>query len=487
MQNRLTSSGKTDASTMALRLILFRSLELIAQCHEKQSKDPCENSNTDLLLSQKLLSTIVTATRRSTSNLQFATLFLEIGRQIEPSNLAYLFPLLPVDNSSEDGRSINPSNMDDVFGKMKARTVVDLLMICLKEGSLAASASALPLLTSTAEARHYCCLLLDKAIHNYTNNTSSDKCNFDRTEEERRGIGDFFRFGMKLEDAELCEASKDKSLSYESTSVDTLDQTIDSNSIDDETITPEVKRNLICNFTTSSAILNYIVPSSLLGRAEKQKQKTEDAIKQEASSFIQQSMNDPSPHFTVLPDWEGSSDGSYPTSNSDISSVGGLVGDSLLDLLHPLQTDNNWKAMTGIAKMILTEGVEIPSSYHLFREVAEKAQPLDVLSLVPDTFDFNNSHEENMITYIKEEVATCSSQVSSDDANFIVDLALLLIDRILLISLTDITDQTAMETGLVVIILVAGHVGGRSQLIQNTMDDYCVINKCYKKATNRKS
>jgi len=481
VQHRLSSSRSTDISIMALRLIVFRSLELIAKAHKKHSKDPSDISESDLELSQSLLSEIVDATRRYTSNLQFASLFLEIGRQIEPSNLEYLFPL-PLPHKSVKANSTKlPSSDDDVLNTTKTRSVVDLFTMCIMEGSLAASASALPLLTSKAEARYYCGLLLDEAIDNFVKNTDTGKYSFDKTEEERRALGDFFRFGMKLEDADLWEASEveKRRTSLEDISVDMVDQTDDPN----ETITPEVKRSLICNLSIHSSILNYIVPSSMLGESEKER--TEEAIKREASSFIKRSLDDPILDFAMLPDWDDSL-GSRFTNSTDISSVGGLVGDSLLNLLQSIHTDNNWKAMAAIAKMILQEGVEVPLSYNLFCAVAEKAQPLDILSLIPDSYDVNNGHEESMIAYIEEEVNTCSRQVTYSEANLIVDLALLVIDRILLLSLTDITDQTAMEMGLIFIVMVAGHGCGRSQTIKNTLEQYCLLNKCYKEATTAK-
>jgi hypothetical protein len=471
---------------MVLRLIVFRTLELISKAHKRHSRDPSDISKSNLRLSQSLLSAIVDATRRCTSNLQFASLFLEIGRQIEPSNLEYLFPL-PLPDNFVETNSAKTYSSDDILDSANARSVVDLFTICIDGGSLAASASALPLLTSKAEARYYCGLLLDEAIDNFVNNTDSGECNFDKTEEERRALGDFFRFGMKLEDAELCEEQfgtgiEKERISCDEASADTMDR-----SISDEIVTPEAKRrSLICNLNTSRSILNYIVPSSMLGESEKQRM--EDAIKREASTFIKRSLDDPVLDFAMLPpDWDNSFDSPRHTNNNntDISSVGGLVGDSLLDLLQPDHTDNNWKAMSAISKMILQEGVKVPSSYSLFCEVSEKAQLLDILSLIPDSYDVNNGYEDSMTAYIEEEICTCCNQgVTDTDANLIVDLALLLIDRILLLPLVDINDQAAMEIGLVFIVMVAGHVCGRSESIQNIiLDQDCLLSKCYKQAT----
>jgi len=155
-------------------------------------------------------------------------------------------------------------------------------------------------------------------------------------------------------------------------------------------------------------------------------------------------------------------------------------------LLQPNHTDNNWGAMAAIARMILQEGVKVPTSYNFFREVTKKAQPLDILSIIPDSYDINNGHEENFTAYIEEGIKTCCQQVTMMGANLIVDLALLLIDRIMLLPLADIGDQAVLELGLVFIVLVAGHACGRSHSIQSMMDQDCLLNNCYKQASSTK-
>lgn len=461
---------------MALRLLMFRSLEMISKAHKKHSKKPSESTKYNLLLSQSLWSVIIDATRRCTSDLQFASLILEVGRQTEPSNLEHLFPL-PMPNKLSEAKVSS--------GIAEAGSVIELFTICIDKGSLAASASALPLLTSKAQARYYCELLLDEAIANFVRNSSPSQCEFDSTEEERRVLGDFFRFGMKLEDAELFEEKivaerNEGRTSPDSESVNTIDRSVSNQSFVPDS--PEnAQRSLICGLTANNSILNYIVPSTLRGESEKQRM--EDAIRREASSFIKKSLDDPVLEFAMLPNWDDSV--ASPTTNrTDTNSVAYLVGDALLELLQNENSKNNWMIIAAFAKMILQEGVEIPSSYDLFVEVADKAQPLDILSIIPESYDVDDELERNLSTYIEEGICSCCREITFSDANYIIDMSLLLIDRIQLLPLVDIGDQTVMEMGLVYIIMVACHFSGRSQLIQDMMEEDSLLSKCYKKATS---
>ena len=467
------SVRNTDSSMMTLRLLTFRSLEMVAKCHKRHSKEQSKSTEFNLNLSHNLLQRVIETARICTSNLQFASLFLEIGRQTEPSNLQHLFPL-PL--SFDDRETILSSDIID------ARSVVDLFNICIDKGSLAASSSALPLLTSKGQARYYCELLLDEAIDNFVRNSSPNQCKFDSTEEERRVLGDIFRFGMKLEDADLYEEkiiteSQNGRRSTDATSVDTADRSFSSQIFAPES--PQ-KRNLICNLTSTNSILNYFVPSSVVGESEKQRM--EDAIRREASSFIRRSLDDPVLEFAMLPDWDDSF-GSPNAHLSDTNGVAYLVGDTLLDLLQAESSSNKWKVIAAFAKLILQDRVESPSSFDLLVEVTDKAQSFDLLTIIPESYDGENGLERNLSTYIQEEISSCSRQITFADADYIISLSLLLIGRIKLLALADISDQMALELGLAFIILVASDVSGRSQYIHGILEEDSVLSKCYKRCS----
>ena len=449
---------------------------MIAKTHKSHLKRNSERSKFNLLLSKNMLSTIIGTIRRCTSNLQFASLFFEVGRQMEPGNLDFLFPL---------PNTLNETELDPSIAE--ARSVIDLFTICIDEGSLAASSSALPLLTSKAQARYYCELLLDEAIENFLHNSSLDRCRFDSTEEERLVLGDSFRFGMKLEDAErydeeLVANGRGGGIGPDDTSIISIDRSTSS----DQNFVPQTpeksKRALICSpSATNGSVFGYFVPSVI--RRESDKQRIEDAIRREASSFIKKSLDDPVSDFAMLPDWDDSLK-SPNTNRADVNSVAYLVGNALLQLLQDEKSNNNWKIIAAFAKLIIQEGVEIPSSYTLLVEIAKSTHPLDVISIIPESYKSGNGNEENMSTFIETAMKSCGRQISCADAVHVVNMSLLLIHRLESFPLADSADQREMELGLVIIIMVVGYVGGQSQFIQDMIEDDSLLDKCYKQATS---
>ncbi|KAL3909198.1 MAG: hypothetical protein SGILL_008178 [Bacillariaceae sp.] len=472
---------------MALRLLVFRAVELLTKMHKKHSIEQSDVSDSNLVLCVQVYAATVDAVRCCTTNLQFASLFLEVGRQIEPSCLSHLFPL-PSTLDSEDpdsssaeseGSGSDRSETKEPLDKATAKSVVDLFNLCFEERALAASASSLPLLTSKAQARHYCGLLLDECIDAFLRNTHSRNMRYDCTEEERRVIGDIFRFGLKLEDADLLERNGRANFAHRRTldrsddaSLGSFAHTNDSRTTDDSSIDLNQSQkagNLICGLNGSSSVLNYIVPSKLMGESEKQKE--EEAIRREASSFIKGSLDDPVLGFTSLPDW-GNSAHSAPTNGDiDLNSVAGLIGDSLLDLLQSSRTDNNWKAMSALSRMLLQDGVEIPTSLDIFGRIAGDADPLDVASILPERYTEHKEVEGNLITYLLDESKNFSLQVKESDAQSVMGLALLVLDRLEVLPLPDPGDQAVMELGVVVIILVAGKQCGRGEEVLDSILD----------------
>lgn len=445
---------------MALRLLVFRSVDMLSKLEKKHSLLQSDASESDLLLGKTLFTELVDAVRCCTSKLQFSSLFLEVGRQIEPSSLPHLFPL-PISNQSTTA---------------DARSVVELFSLCLEERALTAAASALPLLSSKSLARHYAGLLLDEALDTFIRNTHSRSRKYDFCEEERKVLGDVFRFGMKLEDADWEEekveakSSNHRSGSGDDRSMGSLDRTDGSRTTNDDISVllqdSENKSHFICGMNGSHSILNYIVPSKIL--AEHEKEKEEEAIRREASSFIRGSLDNPSLDFVSLPNWD---EGFLSTQSveSDINSVGGLIGDALLDLLQSSRTDNNWTAMGALAKMILQDNIEILTSFKLPAKIAARAQPLDILTILPESYSGDETCADSLQSYLGDEIDYCSQQLSTKTARWVLDMTLIVLDRLAKIRLPDEGDQAVMELGLVMIVLVAGHLCGMSQEIVEEM------------------
>jgi hypothetical protein len=487
IQHRLTTAPNKDAVMMALRLLIFRSVEMLTKIHKRHAIEKSDVSESNLLLSVELYAATVAAVRCCTSNLQYASLFLEVGRQIEPSCLHNLFPL-PMATSQDSNITIPNSDNKELLDKFTARTVVDLFNLCIEERAMASAASALPLLTSKEQARHYCGLMLDETIDSFLRNTHSRNLRYDCTEEERRIIGDIFQFGMKLEDADVIENNALSNAMTEKVtngsddvSLGSLAHTNDSRTTNDDSIalheSQKGGQHLLCGLNGSSSILNYIVPSTILGESEKQKE--EEAIRREASSFIKGSLDDPVLGFTSLPDWDNSLTSAH-ASDSDINSVSGLIGDALLDLLQSSRTNNNWKAMAALSKMLLQEGVKVPTLLKVFGQIASSADPLDIASILPERYNEHEECELNVVDYLSDEINHCAVQVGEADAYLIVHLALLILDRLEVLPLVDPGDQAIMELGLVVIILVAGKQSGTSQqILESISREDCLFHECY--------
>ena len=302
---RLHSNRNTDAVMMALRLLILRAVELLSGVDKKHRKAGSVDSKSNLMLAMSLFSEIVDVVRRCTSNLQFAAFFLEVGRQIEPSCLAHLFPLPQSrDIPPEEGNHPHRRSVlvIDEVDRCTARSVVDLFSLCIHEGSLAASASALPLLDSRIQSRNYCDLLLMRAIASFVRNADSREAEFDCTQEERRVIGDIFRFGIKLEDAALFE----KQMTPEESKAEVL--SAGDRLLPEDTNPPVAFES--ANSDESDDLNIQSIHKCCVGRGNQ--------------------------------------------------SVAGLVGDTLLDLLRNPKIDRPWRAMAALARLLLQNSNRIP-------------------------------------------------------------------------------------------------------------------------------
>ncbi|KAG7369291.1 hypothetical protein IV203_032034 [Nitzschia inconspicua] len=480
---RLSSTPNKDAMMMGLRLLIFRSVELLTKFNKRHSIEQSDSSKSHLSLAQGLFEGSVDAVRCCTTPLQFASLFLEVGRQIEPSSLPHLFPL-PEIKPAHDAKG----SFDEL------RSVVDLLTVCLEESALAASASALPLLNSQSSSRRYCGVILDEALDTFVRNTHSKGVRYDATEEARQIIGDIFRFGMKLEDAELGLTERLPTVTAPSKERkgggDDDDDIISLNSFghtmasrttnDDDSLAlsdTEKPSKLICGLNGSNSILNYIVPSNMLGVSEKQKM--EEAIRREAASFIKGSLDNPSLDFVSLPNWDDRSV-SVHSIDTDINSVAGLIGDALLELLQSSRTDCSWKAMGALAHLIFPDGIGTPLSFECVGKIAARVESLDVVSILPEMYSDGENYYEMLEMYLSDEFHLCSEQISETTARDLVNMSIFILNRLETLPLPDKGDQNVMELGVSIIVLVSGHHAKISKSILHAIADRdCILRQCY--------
>jgi hypothetical protein len=485
IRSRLQTSPNKDAVAMALQLLIMRSVEMIAHTRKKHDKEQSDATASSKYLAMALCGELVQAIRNNTTNLQFASLFLEVGRQMEPSLLIYLFPLpLPLGVQEYKAHALNRNTV---------RTVVDLFSLCLEEGSLAASASALPLLQSRTQSRYYCNLLLQTSLKAFVDNSGSRQSEFDTTEEARRVMGDIFRFGIKLEDAQKLMDQEDEeqekleqhgcdnvaSEHDDSSSEDTAhegvveedgdngsefssnddgsDSDFSSSSVDDDSFKEE-KKELLPNNAMCNVGRNLF--------SHNQKEKEEDAIRRSAIQFIGSGdKSSSSLDFLTI-----EKTGSFITTLDDLQSMGEIVGGELVNLLCSPQTDRPWKATACLSRMLLTSN---PPPDQVFCNTASQMQPDDVDKFVPND-GLIRDPMGRLTEFLVSETGLCGSQLSEVDASRIVDLVLVLLER-----LANNSSQTS-SGGLVLVGLIAASTANREvQLLADIPQD-CYISKAHK-------
>lgn len=513
---------------MALRLLILRSVEMLSQIDKKHRKAQSDVSRNNLLLSLALFTEIVDVVRRCTTNLQFASLFLEVGRQIEPSFLAHLFPLpksrrSPLLNQSPMSKRRSSTTFvadKSLVDRYHARTVVDLFSLCVHEGSLAASASALPLLSSRMQSRGFCEFLLQKAITAFVQNVDSTDADFDHTQEERRVIGDIFRFGIKLEDADKFEA---RLLSQSFTDEHPFDNHLPEEPLvarlrngsrgydvaystdddDDEDSRrhghTSSNRNLICvgGGRRESSILNYM----MLSIFDDDNKEAEEAIRRAASSFIDTKRDLASMDFLTFAADDGSTteeterqdldssdhgtiNGKGPETeqvaqtDQSVNDVAEIVGNVMLELIKAPKIDQPWQAMASLARLILQQSKELPP-LDVYIMALRRTNHAVLEAVLPSGYEGEESSGQ-LSRFLVAEIGRCEFQINPrQDPAWIVDLTILLLQRLL--DSNNCSEE--LLASLVLIGLISSHVSGRAEDLLEPLEGrspYLV--QCYRAA-----
>ena len=480
IQYRLHSSPNEDAVMMALRLLIIRSVEMLSNVHRQLTKQRTDESHLAFLLAGSLFSEVVNAVRQRTTNLQFASLFLEVGRQIEPSCLPYLFPL-----PTEDKREGEEESKEE--SKAEARTVMDLFTLSVNEGSLAASTSALPLLGSKHRARQFCEQLIKESLEQFAKNVATaDLVRFDSTEEERRILGDIFRFGIKLEDATGLEEmlamtpSEDsgpgQDTDWDQSSSEHSEDHIDHSSVPSSP--SQSRRQLMCMSGRHSSILHYIVPSMF---SASNLLEEEEAIKKAATSFIQHEFEESKSHKKHIDSVIKTSVTDANKEDSDpiqLEGIGAVVGKAFVDLLRSSHTRFPWKALVSLARLLLPDNHESVRWDTSFKTLLEEVQPEVLDALVPTDFEVKEDMDR-IVCFIVVHIGSCGHDIDGTEASLIVDLIVLLLQRLDELPLLDDEDVAITCAGLVVAALVSGNVADRIPDLLSQVDGDCVVGGVY--------
>jgi hypothetical protein len=165
-----------DSFGLSLQLLVLRTAEALASSKVSLGGNTPEAIDDVMVMFTRL----VNAIRSSLQPLNGAALFLDVGRQIEPSCLATLFPLPSARNGSHTS-----------FREME-----DILSIFLAHGTISSAVKSLPLLLKDGLSKsmcvimfQYCLRILKTSLNSYNSSLPA----------EVRSLGDIFRYGLRLE------------------------------------------------------------------------------------------------------------------------------------------------------------------------------------------------------------------------------------------------------------------------------------------------
>jgi len=193
----------SETTFAALRAIISFLTELISKKEERSLDEEAER--------KRVLKSIQAALARITMSalvqVQFISLFLNVGRQLEPHHFKSLFPL---------------SLSSDIQDSTQILTLQDLFDMAVEDGSFSVPSAALPLFSNKKAVHSLCINLLHHCIVQVFN--LNDSCSVDTTclREECRSIQQLYSYILKVEDSERVlqlsslEDSNYENLSYES-------------------------------------------------------------------------------------------------------------------------------------------------------------------------------------------------------------------------------------------------------------------------------
>lgn len=230
----------------SLKVLILRSSEYLADVSSSLESAMATQMNLDSVnlttqFAKCILCTITSIAKDSLSPVEFASLFLGLGRQIEPHQFDVLFPLLVkspfeelLSNSFESNSLLNTSipltpNQDSGHHEV---TVEDLFQISMKSGSIWIAASALPIFVSNFNSHLQCLNLLKSCLDVIGNSKVFSNIKFTmNSEEEKHVIQQLYLFGLKLEDADEDNIDYDSASNY---SQSDIHSTADSSYYDSE-------------------------------------------------------------------------------------------------------------------------------------------------------------------------------------------------------------------------------------------------------------
>jgi len=428
---------------MALRLLILRLVEKNAAIGQNRGAQGVKASDVN-----RIYTASVDVVRRLTTPMQFATLFLEVGRQLEPSCFLYLFPLPTSETENEGSETIN-----HLFGTV------------LAYGSISVSVSALPLFfrrevtkSCCSSIFHHCLLAIE------TSYQKGFLSAFDDSDESKLVIGDIFRYGIKLDnpkddDTGAVNGSSGEYVTY------------------DDEVSTERGYSFMCGISRWFKFAT---------------KREEQAIIDAASSFIVHAFeNDSEANVDGEVHVQGESDkfgrtnrhvvlGNGIAQNNEfglgqtyardgMENVARMAARHLLTLVFGSAAFSDkcrWKRAAASATLLLGESLNgyYRSSGAFVMRHAKKTPVRNFYSFLPP-----EKHRKGRISsFLLRSIDECEHQITSRNAGAILDLVLILLAS------EDVSgDLKAEIPGLLLIAVVVGHTAGRmTDLLEEERDDH---------------
>jgi hypothetical protein len=416
LEQRLRSAQLQNTSMMSLQLLVLRSVEKIAAISKSQGSD----ETLKFSIVKGMFATLVQSVRKYMTPLQFATLFLKVGRQIEPSCFPHLFPLPPSQSSGSSGRT---ETMDHLFD------------LSLDYGSISMSVAALPLLDDREKTKSMCAAIFQHCLseldlsfdaHEYSN----------APQEEKDATGDIFRYAMKLSEP---ETESTGSVASES-----------DDSVEEQGV-PIGSYSMLCGINR-------------FFRPRKTKEKEEEAILQAASSFIVHGFG--SDNIDSRLSMSKGNGFHHAQEKEDFSSVGSVTAQYILSSLFHVSGASKafcWKKVAAIAFLLIGEtktGFHFCSRSDFNRHVrATERKEFD--ALIP----LETQQRGGLVRFLLQSISECERQIDSKGAGHILDLILVLLGSVS-------GDIPAETPGLLLIAVTAGHAADRISdiMLENAVD-----------------
>jgi hypothetical protein len=402
-QLRMRDKLFQNSSMMVLQLLILRCVETLA-AKTKRNKRSSSSENSIKRL-KVIYASLLEAARQGTTPLQFVTLILKVGRQIEPSCFPCLFPL-PAINGTGAGE-----------------TIFEFFHTSLRSGSINTSVTAVPLLTEedasktiSAAIFHYCL----NEIDSYFDRDEIPLCLAPIAEEEEAAV-DIFQYAMKWrdhDDGAVCDETDGKEV-------------------------PERSYSIICGW---SKVIGWMM-SSNDKRSQNGNNVDSYLVNCASESKITRTQSNGGRNVKRLSSWRNTDEEVFET----VTAVAARYILSTVFDAKALANGSCWIRIAAIAALLVSDsGCQHFCSRQDFSILAQATESIKYRSLLP----VGLRKSGGVVKFIINGIGTCRSAIGIESSGHVFDLILALIG-------SNAGDVKAEVPGLLLLAVVAGQVADR--------------------------